>query len=217
MIVLPSRGRPTLCARFFAAYLKTGATEPGVLVIERREVGLYADVVRPPRWETWVVDPDTALRKVNAVARLAPNEDRYLICADDLTPETPEWDARLRAASGPDGVAYGHDGFQGGRIIAHPCIGGDFVRAAGHLLNPEPSHFYSDTMIGDVARALGVLRYLPDVAMTHRHFTNGGQWDATYAARGNPEADRTVYEAWRQHRFAGEVARMRKALTREAA
>lgn len=213
MIILPSRRRPALCARFFQAYAATGAVEPGVLILERGDEAAYADVQRPPRWETWVVEPSGACKKFNDAATVyAPREDRYFICADDLVPETPEWDARLRAAAGACGVAFADDGIQRGAFPTHPCAGGDFVRALGYLFNPIVAHFYSDNMIGDIARALGVLTYLPEVRVTHRHFTNGGAWDETYASRGSSAADEAIYREWLRTVSGRDLDRVREAL-----
>lgn len=210
MILLPSRARPEKCARFMDAYRRTGAREPGLLMIEERDAKAYAGVSLPPGWTRCIVPQSLVSKKFNdAALHYAPNEDRYFICADDMVPETPEWDARLREAAGDYGIASANDGLVYDTIPAHPCVGGEFVRGVGYLANPRFGHFYWDNVLGDLATALGCWKYLPDVKMPHLHHSITGDRDTAWRERGWSGDDKKIYEAWRADGFNEDLEKLK--------
>ncbi len=117
--------------------------------------------------------------------------------ADDVVPETPEWDFKLVEAAGSDGMAVpagGHDP----EGAPHFVLGGDLVREMGWLALPGLDRLYIDTVWQDIAEKRGVLRRLPDVVLRHHHFSNGlALRDATYQKHHKPQ-DRALYAAFRQ-------------------
>ncbi len=124
-----------------------------------------------------------------------PDLDWYGFLADDVLPEV-NWESLIETA-GRDGLAFGDDGINGERHAAHFVLGGDLVREVGFLCLPGLSRIYIDTVWCDIARAKGVYRYRPDVKMPHLHFSNGrALMDATYR-KPRRDADRALYEAWR--------------------
>lgn len=212
---MPSRARAAKCARFFDAYRRTGAVEPGLLMIEQRDVADYSVLQLPPNWTQCVVPESLAGKKFNDGAMVyAPGEDCYFLCADDLVPETPHWDAILKKAAGAWGVASADDGIQRDRIPIHPCIGGEFVRGLGYLANPLFGHFYWDNVLGDLAEALGVRVYLGDVKMPHLHHSITGERDKAWGERGLARDDQKVYEAWRENGFQEDLDRLKRAYAR---
>lgn len=152
---------------------------------------------RPPGW-TFAVGPRKPLDGIYAEAFAAmPSLGWYGFLADDVLPRTMNWDRILIETAGRDGLAFGDDGINGEAHAAHFVLGGDLVRDIGFLCLPGLSRLYIDTVWCDIARDRNVYRYRPDVKMTHLHFSNGrALMDAVYR-KPSGDADRRLYEAWR--------------------
>lgn len=199
MILLPSRARPHKLTRFLEAYHETGATEPGLLMLEERDVDAYSNVKLPDNWQMQVVPQSLAAKKFNDGAMIyAPNEDYYFVIGDDLIPLTREWDKKLRAASNGYFIVYGNDGIHGKNIATHPVVPGELVREVGYLANPLVGHFYFDIMWMDIGVPNKLLMYVDDVLFRHEHFTVTGDYDQACAERGSSENDRIIYDIWRE-------------------
>lgn len=159
-------------------------------------LGGYTDIHYPPTWWLRIGKRAGLAELYNRFFRESPGHPWYGIFADDVLPEG-DWDARLIAAAGSDGVAYGDDGIG---ACTHFCIGGDLVREIGWLALPGLDRLYIDTTWQAIAESRGVLRYLPDVKVTHMHPSAGrGMMDAIYRKPDDVKAaDRAVYEAFRE-------------------
>lgn len=200
MFILASRGRPHNIERLARAWRNT-VSEPRPVWLRLDEddprLAAYQALALPIGWHAEIgprTDPCAALNEAFAALGHARF---YGVLADDVVPETPGWDAALieAAMQDPAGLAYGNDGIQGAALATHPVIAGDFARALGWIALPGLARLYADNVWTEIARARGVLRYLPEVKLMHRHFSNGAPMDATYA---KPEAgrDRAVYDRW---------------------
>lgn len=211
MILLPSRGRPQKLARFFEAYAHTGAVEPGIVMIEQRDVESYSGVQLPDGWRRVVVPESLISKKFNdAALKYAPGEPRYFVMADDCVPETPHWDALLAEKAGTKGVAWGDDVMRRPPPLGHPCIGGDLVRALGWIAAPGFGHFWWDNALRDIVDALGIGHYMPGVITRHLHFSVTGDTDVF--ERGKTGDDEIRYHAWREKSMAADIERARKKL-----
>lgn len=209
MILLPSRGRPGKLARFFEAYARTEAVEPGIVMIEARDRSAYAGLELPVHWSLVIVPESLVSKKFNDGALVyAPNEPNYQLMADDCVPETLHWDALLANAAGDCKIAYGNDVIDPPPPLGHPCIGGEFVRALGWIAHPDFGHFYWDNALRDIAIGVGAhyCEYLPQVVTRHLHFTVTGDRDVF--ERGNSGDDQVRYEAWKRNGLAADVERV---------
>ena len=192
MWVLPSRARPHNCARLFAAEWNT----PGVLCVDDDDpsLGAYRSLTLPPGWTMDVGSRGPLSLIYNRAFNANPTRQWYGVLADDVLPETMRWDSRLVKAALPDGMAFGDDGINGQRHATHFVLAGELVRRVGWLALPGLQRLYIDTVWNDIAR--DVRRYLPDVLLTHLHFSNGKALrDATYR---KPKGDRAIYERWKE-------------------
>lgn len=193
MWVLPSRGRPHNALRLFKAYKETEASTPVWLRIDDDDLGYQ-------QYGNWIVDvgPRLPLSEIyNEAMRKFPDRSWYGFIADDVIPKTPKWDTRLIESAGRDGMAV-PDGGHDPDGTPHFVLGGDLVRSIGWLSLPGLSRLYIDTVWKEIANQMGVLRRVPDVILAHHHFSNGkALMDATYR-KPNREADRKIYETWKQ-------------------
>ncbi len=191
MWIVPSRSRPHNVARLLRAFEDTGAVTPVLLGLDSDDpmLGAY-----PPIESTIGVRRPLSVIYNEAFEKY-PDLDWYGIFADDVVPETSGWDIALIEAAGNDGMAWGDDGINGPDHATHFVLGGDLVREIGWLALPGLDRIYIDTVWNDITR--GVARYLPDVKITHHHFSNGKvPMDAIYR-KHHKDVDREIYTTWR--------------------
>lgn len=157
----------------------------------------YKALARPGGW-TFAVSSRKSLSGVyNEAFEISPNLDWYGFLADDVVPGTIEFDRLLIDAAGKDGLAFGDDGINGERHATHFVLGGDLVRSVGFLALPGLERLFIDTVWCDIARDRGVFCYLPNVQLTHVHFSNGlAPVDRTYR-KARKNEDKRRYEYWR--------------------
>ena len=195
MWVLPSRNRPQNLERLAEACRKTEVTTPILLRLD--EINL-----QHPKYNGWIVEtgPCKPLSAIyNEIFAKYPDLPWYGFIADDVVPVTPNWDTLLIKAAGIDGMAVPAGGETTGGT-PHFVLGGDLVRSICWLALPGLDRIYIDTVLADIARNRGVLRFLPDVLLEHWHFSNNmALFDNTYK-KHNKDKDREIYEKWKNER-----------------
>ncbi len=198
MWILPSRSRPQNIERLLKAYKETSASTPVWLRIDEDDPmagGYYAD---HPLWTIQIGERKRFSDIYLEALQLFPDSKWYGFIADDVVPETPHWDIKLIEAAGSDGMAVpagGHEDYTG---APHFVLGGDLVREVGWLALPKLDRLFIDTVWWDVAKALNVLRFVPNVVLSHHHFSNKkALYDKTYKKTRKAE-DRAHYDAWRK-------------------
>ena len=195
MWVLPSRSRPQNLRRLILSC--AGMTTPVFVRLDKDDPMLqgYEDLDWPLFWQIIRADRVLLSTVYNDVFKEMPNLDWYGFLADDVMPKTLNWDSLLIAAAGKDGLAYGYDGLNS--KATHFVLGGDLVREIGWLALSGLDRLYIDTVWTDIATKRGVMRYLPDVKLTHMHFSNRtAMMDQTYR-KPSKNRDRVLYHEWR--------------------
>ncbi len=192
MWIIPSRSRPQNIRRLI------GIATPVYLRLDDDDPMLqgYKDLDLSWNWIFTVAKRASFSSIYNEFFIAWPNLDWYGFLADDVVPETSDWDRLLIEATGKDGLAFGDDGINGGTFATHFVVGGDLVRSVGWLALHGLDRIYIDTVWNDIAADRGVRRYLPDVKLRHHHFSNGlALMDQTYR-KPTKDNDRILYEAW---------------------
>ncbi len=191
MIILPSRGRPDSLREFFEV---SQPRERGVVMLDADDAKNYEGVTLPLNWNVLIGPRIGCAALFNVAFNLYPDEPWYGYGSDDLRCRPVGWDERLASVCGSKEIAYGDDLINGGSLCSFPFIGGDLVRKAGWLSHPNLQHLYCDTVWRDIGKALGVLRYCPEIVTEHLHWSTGKQpYDLTAQER-KTQGDREAYE-----------------------
>lgn len=217
MIFLPTMGRPWGLERFIGAYTDTGSSSRVAVVFDGGDPCLseYEKIQAPDTFTGICVSPGTKIGPImNDMYGRFPDEDYYACLNDDVVMETPGWDSFLGKVAGRDKVAWGDDGIHGINLATMPFIGGDLIRKIGYYAPSGLLHCFIDNFFTDLARELGITRYLPQVKMTHLHHTNGkAPMDDTYRAQPLMEEDGVRYAAFCLNKMPELVQRLRGGVT----
>lgn len=196
MIFIATKNRRSNFERYIEACKDTGVTEPHVVILEKGDTS-YNGIELPFGWIVRVYEGGKgACTHYNKVFAEFPNEEYYGFMADDVVPETYQWDRTLIDACLPDKVAYGDDGIDhtdhcGQRYFPTHCfIGGELVRKWGFVVPTNSDHHGADQWWFDAGEQV----VLPDVKLTHHHFTNGkAVKDKTYQERPRAYEEKLKY------------------------
>lgn len=214
-LLLPTRGRPALAARFFRSVVERTRQLNAV------EIVLYVDEDDTDSHTlndenisiTKIIGSRVSMGAYNTACLRRSSGDIVILVNDDMIIRTDGWDEQIRTlhAEIEDGIylAYGNDLYKGKSLCAFPIIS---RRTCEILGDPFPSEYkgaFIDYHLLDIFKRLQKagydrIRYLENVVFEHMHFRSGkGKFDATYAGR---------------HRFAddGVFLRLRDARSRAA-
>lgn len=202
-VIVPSRSRPSNAARLIEAWEATCATAELLFAVDRDDptfddyVNLGADMVTLPKWKPMC-------EKLNEVATaVAPRVQYVGFMGDDHLPHTSQWDAlivdeleRLQL-----GIVYPNDWYQGSNLPTSVFMDAVIVRRLGWMVPPGIEHLYCDNAWLEIGKALGTLRYLPDVIVEHLHpHARKADFDAQYERVNSCDQttrDREAFDRWR--------------------
>lgn len=207
-VLIPSQGRPEAALGAVRSALETASTPERLRIlvgVEPDEARSYREVIGDAAVRIHVLQAGGSyVRAIRELHRWVA-AGIYGLCADDFVFETPGWDSRIRRAAADLparlGLIHGDDGFQGERLATAPFLTTEWIACVGDVLPGAYQHMYCDTEVTDIARQAGLLRFLPDVRITHRHHLTGrAAFDGTYErssrtmAAGRAEFERRAGE-----------------------
>lgn len=195
-LLLPTRGRPALAARFFQSVIEQSIQPESVEII------LYVDDDDTDSHELAcsgleirrIIGPRLTMGEYNSRCLAEARGGIIVLVNDDMVIRTRGWDARLRELddSIPDRIylAYGNDLFKGGKLCTFPILS---RRVCDLLVDPYPAAYrgaFIDYHLLDIFKRLqhmgeNRIRYLEDVVFEHLHYRTGkAEKDSTYTQRG---------------------------------
>lgn len=200
MWILPTRGRPASLIRFMEAWEKTGASTPVMVRFDDDDTELqkYIEIKLPLNFIR-IIGPRIGLsRSINQVFEIYPDEPWYGLLADDLLPQTPEWDKLLVETADTFNISYPNDMGKFPELPTHPCVGGDLVRAIGWFGFPPTQHYFVDTIWKYLGEQLHNIYRLDAVVVEHLHYSTGkSEMDQNYQeSSGKWQHDKRAYKEW---------------------
>jgi hypothetical protein len=216
-IICATRGRPELCRRLLTSFEATRREDTGMLVyLEDTDQRLsdYLAVRSDFPQIQWVIGPERWL--VDAInygwkeSEIRFPAKFYGDVGDDNLYQTEGWDRELRQTildHGGSGMAYGATQNLPVAMLASR----DCVRALGWYYPTGFRHMFADNVVAETYGEAGLLYHRPDVLIAHLNPAFGSApHDETYArAQCTWGPDRAAYDHWREHRRAGDVAKLR--------
>lgn len=185
MFVIPSRQRVKKLRELAASFGVEDRRLPVMVVLCDRDPGWedYFDETWPPNWQLHLAEGDYTYcgEKMNWAFKRLPDAKYYGHLCDDVLIGTPDKLHELVEAAGDWNIAYPNDGVYHGDLTCFPVSGGKLTRVWGWWAHPMFKHNCLDSVIDDLGRELGVLKYLKDVRYVCKHPLFGdAEWDETY-------------------------------------
>lgn len=212
-ILVPTRGRPANLARLWQGFRDTCEYETRLVALvdsDDPELSGYQAIYRQLKDEPMFrmgIGPRLRLGPTLNVAapKWAARSDAVGFMGDDHLPRTVGWDGRYLTTlkNLGTGLVYGNDLIQGQALPTQVAMTSDIILATGHMVPVGLVHLYADNAWLALGQALNSIVYLPEVTVEHLHPIAGrAQWDAGYAEANTDarsDADRAVFERWREH------------------
>lgn len=202
-LLVPSRGRPANVDRLVRACALTCSASTHLhFGFDADDPMLDRNVIASAAHRYDVAPRMGLVEWTNRLAAMHTGDSEALgSVGDDMVPVTQGWDrALLDALDGMGGgMAYPNDKRRDD-VPEAPFVTTRLVAGLGRFFPAPVGHWFGDTALGDLYRALGRLAYLPDVIVEHRHpnVPGGDRHDQVYedAAKGLGR-DLAAYQRWR--------------------
>lgn len=200
MWILATRTRTSSCERFIQGWRQSLASTPVYVRLDNDDPELEKLLALPwPDTFTIHVGAREGLRAaMEEMYHAYPNEAWYGILADDLVPQTAEWDQQLIACAGTNKISYPNDLGRKTKLPTHPCVGGDLVRAQGWFGLPVVRHYCVDSVYRYIGDELGIKHRMDNVIVEHVHYSEKKtERDGLYRETSRfKESDDKAYAAW---------------------
>ena len=217
LVFTPTRGRRERCEEMLKSFRETTDNADLLFVIDEDDQDTYEGMDWSPA-ECAVSAPRGTLSEIinRTAMSFADAYDVLMLVADDHLFRTPHWDTIMLGAleqMGGTGFAYPDDKRRQD-IPEIVMISSDIVRALGFFAEPSLGHFYIDNVWAELGKRSGLIRFVPQVMIEHRHYSvcPDVEHDTTYRSAeslwGHP--DLLAYQEWLTGKMAGQVAMLRR-------
>jgi len=185
--IMPTRGRVlSNVVQFFHAAADTGMTTPGALIVDEDDYAAnseaYDALILPDNWSVHVVKGGCCAKATEEAIKdlLTTDMQWFGWLADDLHPETPNWDTRVIAHLNGWNVASTDDGMHRGKKFNGATVwSADVLMAIGYMYPEGFHHFYIDNVVEELHKLTGFWVCDLSIMVRHNHASQTGLADAT--------------------------------------
>lgn len=213
MWILATRTRLDSCQRFINGWIDSCASTPVYVRLDECDPFLKDLQALPwPQQFAVHVGPRQGLRAaMEEMFHAFPNEPWYGILADDLVPQTKNWDTMLVTCAGSFRISYPNDMGRKSKLPTHPCVGGDLVRAQGWFGLPVVRHYCVDSVYRYIGDQLGIKHRLDNVIVEHVHYSEKkSERDGLYRETSRfKDSDDQAYSQWLRDQGPALIQRLR--------
>lgn len=225
LMIVPTRGRPRNAAELWQAWKDTTGPEADVLFAvddDDPELETYKALGVPLR----VRARSRFGGILNQVALEVAAPWGYFATGymgDDHRPRSSGWSRRFLEELDRlgTGMVYGNDLLQGQNLPTAIAMTTDIIWALGYMVPGGLEHLFVDNAHLELGRAIGRIKYLPDVVLEHMHPVAGkAVEDDLYRlnnAEAQYEADGRRFEDWKRFNMAADVAKLQHMIAMKAA
>ena len=227
-LLCPTRGRPERARIFADSALATAARPQAVDIL------LYVDADDPTRADyqdafpaegpvSLVIGPAVGVPRAANMLCERTAAEVLMTANDDQVYIDHGWDERLgqETARYRDGIycLWFNDGWEAENFCTFPIVSRRWVETLGYLQFPFFEHFFADTWIWMLAKAVDRAHFIADILVEHRHWKTGkGEMDDTYARHATRPGDsrhardRAVIDRFERY-FHADVEALRRAMS----
>jgi hypothetical protein len=201
-ILTPSRGRSKGLFNFFESVCKTVSPDNQIYFdfeIDNNDphkseyydllslaLSRKPDNVRLTMFESDQKSVGAIWNDLAKLRRWCDSADWFIMGNDDLIYTTQNWDKileeKINEKNHPFFCYWFNDGINGVNHCAFPVISKHWVSLLGGFTAEHFRFFFHDTWVFDIAKRAGVAVYIPEVEISHNHFSKDNTlYDETYA------------------------------------
>lgn len=216
-VFIPTRGRKERCEELLKSFQETTDNADLLFVIDEDDQETY-EGMDWGRAECAVFAPKGTLSDIinHTAVSLADDYDALMFVADDHLFRTPHWDTimlRELVSMGGTGFVYPDDKRRSD-VPEIVMISSDIVKELGFFSEPSLGHFYIDNAWAELGKRLGLIRYVPEAVIEHRHYSicRDVEHDETYrrAEDNHGDADLAVFRQWRVQALPYQASLLRR-------
>jgi len=216
VVIVPTRKRPEQCKRLIDSFEKTTDNAQLMFVIDGDDNSYDGFDWRGHGCGE--VNPRASLtQKLNHTAmNLIDEYDEFMWQGDDHEFITPHWDTKLLEVRKEWGSGWLYT--SNGRRSDVPetwTVSKDVIQTLGWYANPALAHYNIDYSIAELGRRSGLIKWVPEVQITHHHYTvdKETEYDELYKESEKLflERDMQAFQGWRgSNDLAAIVSRLRR-------
>ena len=221
LVMCPIRGRRSSAERLLKSFEE--ATDSADLVfITDGDDDTYEGMDWGTALQATLTPRDSTSGKINQTAEACMDSyDALMFIGDDHLFSTPHWDTILLGnleEMGGTGMVYGDDKRRTD-IPETIVITSDIVKALGWFMNPVLNHYYVDNSWADLGTRAGLLKFVPEVELTHLHYSVNPEIEHDelykYAEKNFGASDLEAYRRWQATGMRQETAILRRKFNKD--
>jgi hypothetical protein len=218
LVIIPTRTRPGQCARLLESFRDTvKLADTDLMFVTDDDDDSYEEMDWGDALHGVLSPRAFFTEKLNRTAMShADLYDAIMYVGDDHVFVTPGWDAILLDAldrMGGTGWAYPDDRRRSD-IPEIWLASTDLIRELGWFAPPWLGHFYCDNVIADLGVRSGLIRYVPEAVIEHRHYSVCAETkkDSLYSETEERfgKSDMEAFNHWRAEGITIQVAQLRR-------
>lgn len=215
LVIVPARGHRKQAEALLESFEKTSDFAELMFILDPDDEETYEGV----DWKdatAGVLSPrGTVTGKLNRTAdAFLDDYDAIMFARDDNVFLTQGWDTiLLEYLAGGSGMLL-PDNRRRRDIPEIILITTDVIREMGFFAEPHLSQYYFDNAWGDLGKASGLLRYVPEVVLEHRHIP-GEDEDMHQNDGMQGMKDEAIYREWCAQAFPLQAAKLRRKFNKD--
>jgi hypothetical protein len=188
-LLVPSKGRATLCNRMIQSAFRTTTRKIHVYVcVTTEEFCEYTDTIKIPESDRFgaviVTMPDCpTVHRWNRLAELAlmqKDTQLFMLASDDVVFSTPCWDEALLERYDNKPHVYHLQDSRDSNGTPHPLVTREWIDVMGWAFPPIFLHWFLDSWTVEIAKANNCFTHLKDYLLEHLKPSDHGVGDATH-------------------------------------
>lgn len=222
LVIVPTRNRRANCERMLKSFSETSGEDTDILFIsDPDDQETYEGMDWGPALHATMDPGGSFISKLNhGWDAFSGVYDAYLAAGDSNVFITPGWDAILLKALDDLGSGWVYPENRRRNDIPEMWLASaDVTEELGWLAPPEVGMYYGDNIISDLGKRSGLLRYVPDAVIEHRHYSVFPEtdYDETYRRAETTwgKRDLAAFQEWRGTRMPHQVAQLRRRFNKD--
>ena len=208
LVIVPTRARRANCERMLKSFTETATVADILFVSDPDDAGTYDGMDWGAALHAVMEPRGSYITKLNhGQEAFAGAYGAYMCLGDSNVFITTAWDQILLKAladMGGHGWVYPENGRRRD-VPEHWLASASVIDALGWFAPPSQGMYYGDNIVGELGKRSGLIRYVPEAVIEHRHYTVDPETphddtyktaEDTWGAADLRRSRRTAHRSW---------------------